>query len=455
MKNILVAEDDRSLREGLVEAMNRSGYKVHVALTGKDALEKIEKQVFDVVIAGVRMGDTNGLDILRKARATNASTLVIVTGENGSGAVEAMRSGAFDYVQKPLSTEAIEMKIQRAMEHQRLVVRLSSMTETPADPSDRYGLVGSSSAMRDIFKMIDKVASSSTTVLIQGETGTGKERVAEAIHRNSPRRDSAFVRMNCASLPDNLLESELFGHEKGAFTGADQMRIGRFEMANEGTLFLDEVGNMSANTQAKVLRAIQNQEFERLGGSRTMKVDVRIIAATNINLEQAIVEGRFREDLFYRLNVVTLVVPPLRDRPEDILPLAESFLKRFARELRRKVNVFAPESVKRLQEYRWPGNVRELENTIERAVLMCESDAIRPVDLTLLDREHTLGMTPQLAVDLLNLEALEKTALLESLKRSNWIQKEAAKLLGVSSRVMNYKVHKHGITHDRWSKNRN
>jgi two-component system, NtrC family, response regulator AtoC len=455
MKNILVAEDDRSLRDGLVQSMSRSGFKVQVAQSGREALEKIEKQVFDLVIAGNRIGGADGLEILRKARSTNAGTLVIVTGENGTGAVEAMKSGAFDYLQKPLSLEALEMKVQRAMEHQRLVVRLSSMTEPLSDPSDRYGLIGNSSAMRDIFKVIDKVAASNATVLIQGETGTGKERVAEAIHRNSPRHDAAFVRMNCASLPDNLLESELFGHEKGAFTGADQMRIGRFEMANDGTLFLDEVGNMSANTQAKVLRAIQNQEFERLGGSRTIKVDVRIIAATNINLETAIKEGKFREDLFYRLNVVTIVVPALRERVDDIVPLAEHFLKRFARELRRRVTGFSAESVKRIQEYRWPGNVRELENTIERAVLMCDGDAIRPGDLTLLDREHTLGMTPALAVDLLNLEQLEKTALLEALKRSNWIQKEAAKLLGVSSRVMNYKVHKHGITHDRWSKNRN
>jgi DNA-binding NtrC family response regulator len=452
MKNILVAEDDRSLRDGLVQSMNRSGYKVQVAQSGKEALEKIEKQVFDLVIAGYR---ADGLDILRKARSTNAGTIVIVTGENGTGAVEAMRSGAFDYVQKPLSLEAIEMKIQRAMEHQRLVARLTSMTEPEPDPSNRYGLVGNSPGMREIFKVIDKVAGSTATVLIQGETGTGKERVAEAIHRISPRHDAAFVRMNCASLPDNLLESELFGHEKGAFTGADQMRIGRFEMANDGTLFLDEVGNMSANTQAKVLRAIQNGEFERLGGSRTIKVDVRIVAATNINLEAAIKEGRFREDLYYRLNVVNIVMPSLRERPEDIVPLAENFLKNFARELRRRVHGFSPESLKRIQEYRWPGNVRELENTIERAVLMCDGEAIRPVDLTLLDREHTIGMTPQLAVDLLNLEQLEKTALLEALKRSNWVQKEAAKILGISSRVMNYKVHKHGITHDRWSKNRN
>ncbi len=455
MKNILVAEDDRSLRDGLVQAMSRSGYKVQVAQSGKEAMEKIDKQSFDLVIAGTRFGGSDTLDLVKKARANNSGTLVIVTGENGSGAAEAMRSGAFDYVQKSMTIDAIEMKIQRAMEHQRLVTRLTSMTEPSGELSERYDLIGKSAAIQEIYRMLDKVAASNATVLIQGETGTGKERVAEAIHRNSPRKDAPFVRMNCASLPDNLLESELFGHEKGAFTGADQMRIGRFEQANEGTLFLDEVGNMSANTQAKVLRAIQNQEFERLGGSRTMKVDVRIIAATNINLENAIKEGKFREDLYYRLNVVTLVVPPLRDRAEDILPLAENFLRRFARELRRRVNGFTAEAVKRLQEYRWPGNVRELENSVERAVLMCEGDAIRPVDLTLLDREHTLNMTPQLAAELLNLETLEKTALLEALKRSNWIQKEAAKLLGISSRVMNYKVHKHGITHDRWSKNRN
>jgi transcriptional regulator with GAF, ATPase, and Fis domain len=329
------------------------------------------------------------------------------------------------------------------------------MSDRSPEASRTHGLLGPSQAMRDVIRMIDKVASSNATVLIQGETGTGKERVAEAIHNASPRRDAPFVRMNCASLPDNLLESELFGHEKGAFTGADQMRIGRFEMANDGTLFLDEVGNMSSSTQAKVLRAIQNQEFERLGGSRTIKVDVRIIAATNVNLETAIKEGRFREDLYYRLNVVSIPVPPLRDRAEDILPLAEHFLRQFGQELGRRVTSFSAEAVKVLREHRWPGNVRELENTIERAVLMCDGDTIRPADLTLMDREHSVNMSPQLAVDLLNLEALEKAALLEALKRSNWIQKEAAKLLGVSSRVMNYKVHKHGITHDRWSKNRN
>src|SRR5260221_2749289 len=348
-------------------------------------MEKLDKQSFDLVIAGTRFGGSDTLDLVKKARANNSGTLVIVTGENGSGAAEAMRSGAFDYVQKSMTIDAIEMKIQRAMEHQRLVTRLTSMTEPSGELSERYDLIGKSAAIQEIYRMLDKVAASNATVLIQGETGTGKERVAEAIHRNSPRKDAPFVRMNCASLTDNLLESDLFGHEKGAFTGADQMRIGRFEQANEGTLFLDEVGNMSANTQAKVLRAIQNQEIERLGGSRTMKVDVPITPATTITLPDAIKEGKFREDLFYRLNVVNIMVPPLRERAEDMVALAEHFLKHFARELKRKVAGFSAESIKRIQEYRWPGNVRELENTVERAVLMCEGDVIRPVDLILLD----------------------------------------------------------------------
>ena len=455
MKNILLAEDDRTLREGLAQAMSRDGYKVQIAQSSKEALEKMEKQVFDLVIAGHQAGGNEGLDIVRKARASNAGTMVIVTGEGGNGAAEAMRSGAFDYVQRSLSLEAIELKVQRAMEHQRLLTRLSTFAERSPDGVQPPGLMGSSPAMREVFRVVEKVASSNATVLIQGETGTGKERIAETIHLNSSRRDNPFVRMNCASLQDNLLESELFGHEKGAFTGADQMRIGRFEMANEGTLFLDEVGNMSPSTQAKVLRAIQNQEFERLGGSRTIKVDVRIIAATNVNLEQAIKEGRFREDLYYRLNVVNVSIPPLRERREDIQPLAEHFLRHFAQELRRKVAGFAPEAIKAMQDHRWPGNVRELENTIERAVLMCEGERVRPQDLTLMDAQHSIAMSPALALELLNLEQLEKTAILEALKRCNWVQKEAAKLLGVSSRVMNYKVHKFGITHDRWSKNRN
>src|SRR6267142_2615584 len=408
MKNILVAEEDRSLRDGFVQAASRGGYKVQVAQSGKEALEKIDKQVFDLVIAGQRVGGSEGLEIVRKARAGNSGTMVIVTGEGGQAAVDAMRSGAFDFVQSSLSLDAIELKIQRAMEHQKLLSRLSSMTDRHIDPARPHGLLGPSPAMREVFRVIDKVAASNATVLIQGETGTGKERVAEAIHQASPRRDGPFVRMNCASLPDNLLESELFGHEKGAFTGADQMRTGRFELANDGTLFLDEVGNMSPSTQAKVLRATQEQEFERVGGSRTIKVDVRLIAATNIDLPAAITAGRFREDLYYRLNVVNIRVPPLRERREDILPLARHFVLKLGREMKRTIEGFSDKAIDILTSHDWPGNVRELENTVERAVLMAENGSITARDLSILVRpsDGEFTISPSLVHELLNLELL-------------------------------------------------
>jgi DNA-binding NtrC family response regulator len=454
MKNILIAEDEGTLREGLSQAFSESGFKVVQAASGREAIEKMERQVFDLVVTDMKMPGGDGMDVLRRARNASEGTPVIIMTAFGTveGAVEAIKQGAYDYIQKPFSIDELEVKIQRALEHRRLVQRVNSLGAGPSSGS----IVGESGTMKEIFTTIEKVAGSNATVLIIGETGTGKELIAEAIHHSSPRRDNNFVKMNCASLTDTLLESELFGHEKGAFTGAERQRIGRFELANEGTLFLDEVGNMSPSTQAKVLRAIQEQEFERVGGSRTIKVDVRIVAATNVDLPAAIAEGKFREDLFYRLNVVSLPVPPLRDRREDIVPLARHFVLKFGRELKRPVKDFTQGALEMLLRHDWPGNVRELENTIERAVLMTESPAIGEADLSILTRGGSASgeFPPLVDPSLLNLEVLERQALLEALKRSNWIQKEAAKLLGVSSRVMNYKVAKHGITNDRWTKNR-
>jgi DNA-binding NtrC family response regulator len=453
MKNILIAEDESTLREGLSQAFSENGFKVVQAASGREAIERMERQVFDLVVTDLKMPGGDGMEVLKRARNVNEETPVIIMTAFGTveGAVEAIKQGAYDYIQKPFSIDELELKIQRALEHRRLLQKVSYLGDAPG----AEGIVGESGSMKEIFITIEKVAGSNATVLIVGETGTGKELIAEAIHRNSPRRDSNFVKMNCASLTDTLLESELFGHEKGAFTGADRQRSGRFEMANEGTLFLDEVGNMSASTQAKVLRAIQEQEFERVGGSRTLKVDVRIIAATNVDLPAAIAEGRFREDLFYRLNVVNIRVPPLRERRDDILPLARHFLSKFGRELKRPQKGFGDRAVEMLMRHDWPGNVRELENTIERAVLMAESETVNESDLSILGHRNGNGDMPALVdPSLLNLELLEKQALLEALKRSNWVQKEAAKLLGVSSRVMNYKVAKHGITNDRWTKNR-
>jgi DNA-binding NtrC family response regulator len=454
MKNILIAEDESTLREGLSQAFSENGFKVVQAASGREAIERMERQVFDLVVTDLKMPGGDGMDVLKRARHVNEDTPVIIMTAFGTveGAVEAIKQGAYDYIQKPFSIDELEVKIHRALEHRRLVQKVNYLRGGPG----AEGIVGESGSMKEIFTTIEKVAGSNATVLIIGETGTGKELIAEAIHHSSPRRDNNFVKMNCASLTDTLLESELFGHEKGAFTGAERQRIGRFELANEGTLFLDEVGNMSPSTQAKVLRAIQEQEFERVGGSRTIRVDVRIVAATNVDLPAAIAEGKFREDLFYRLNVVSLPVPPLRDRREDIVPLARHFVLKFGRELKRPVKDFTQGALEMLLRHDWPGNVRELENTIERAVLMTESPAIGEADLSILTRGSSApGEFPPLVdPSLLNLEVLERQALLEALKRSNWIQKEAAKLLGVSSRVMNYKVAKHGITNDRWTKNR-
>jgi len=400
------------------------------------------------------MPGNDGMEVLKRAKSLHEQTLVIMMTAFGTvdGAVDAIKHGAYDYIQKPFSIDELELKIQRALEHERLIRKVTYLGSSPGS----VGIIGESPAMKEIFKTIEKVAGSNATVLINGETGTGKELIAEAIHRNSQRSENNFVKMNCASLTDSLLESELFGHEKGAFTGADRQRSGRFELANDGTLFLDEVGNMSPSTQAKVLRATQEQEFERVGGSRTLKVDVRLIAATNIDLPAAIAAGRFREDLYYRLNVVNIRVPPLRERREDILPLARHFVLKLGREMKRPIEGFSDKAVEILISHDWPGNVRELENTVERALLMAENGSITERDLSILIRpsDGEFAISPSLAHELLNLELLEKQALVEALKRSNWVQKEAAKLLGVSSRVLNYKVHKHGITNDRWTKNR-
>jgi two-component system response regulator HydG len=370
-------------------------------------------------------------------------------------AIEAMKAGTFDYILKPFDLEELEMKVERAMEHRRLLSRLQVYDRDVLVPKFE-SIVGESPQMKEIFRTIEKVARSNATVLVLGETGVGKELVAEALHRNSSRANGPFVKMNCAALHENLLESELFGHERGSFTGADRQRIGRFELANEGTLFLDEIGSMTRSTQTKVLRVLQEREFERLGGSRTVKVDVRLVAATNANLEECIRKGEFREDLYYRINVVNLTIPPLRERKEDIVPLARYFINRFSAELKKEVRGMTPSAVRALQRHTWPGNIRELENTVERAVLMCDAESITADDLNLQGPQDagTASLNLRLPPTGVQLEELEKQAILEALRINNWVQKEAAKFLGISSRVMNYKVAKYEIKNPRWSKNK-
>src|SRR6187402_2256079 len=370
---------------------------------------------------------------------------------NVNTAVEAMKAGAFDYVQKPFEIEEMEVKVQKALELRRMQHEIDYLRHAQGGIYEFDNIIGSSGALAAVLGVVKKVAKSNTTVLVRGETGTGKELIAGAVHHNSQRNSRSFIKVNCAALQENLLESELFGHEKGAFTSADKQRIGRFEQADGGTLFLDEVGDMSPNTQAKILRVLQEHEFERLGGTRTLRVDVRIIAATNRNLTQMVQEGRFREDLFYRLNVVSVETPPLRDRKEDIPALGDFFVKRFATELKKRVEGTHPEAQKLLMRHNWPGNIRELENVIERAVLLADGPQVQVSDLQIGEQASggssssdraTVVRIPPTGIPL---EEIERQAVVEALKMSNWVQKDAAELLGISPRVMNYKIKILGI----------
>src|SRR5579859_1908972 len=447
MGRILIADDHDALRRGLARGLSEAGHEVEEASNGNAAIERLHDSYFDVVLSDLKMGGSDGLDVLRTTKALHPTTAVILMTAFGSvtTAVEAMKIGAFDYVQKPFEIEEMEVKIEKALEVKRVKTDLEYLRGTQQDLYDFDRIVSSSPALQRVLDIVKKVAKSNTTVLIRGETGTGKELIAGAIHHNSLRTSRNFVKVNCAALQENLLESELFGHEKGAFTGADKQRIGRFEQADGGTLFLDEVGDMSANTQAKILRVLQEHEFERLGGTRTLRTDVRVIAATNRNLPQMVANGQFREDLYYRLNVVSIDMPPLRERKDDIGALATFFLRRFASELKKRVDGLSPDALKLLMRYNWPGNIRELENSIERAVLLAESPMVNASDLRLGELSTTAPSSDgspvvKIPPTGIALEEIERQALIEALKMSNWVQKDAAELLSISPRVMNYKI---------------
>src|SRR6186997_1680166 len=385
MGRILVADDHDSLRRGIIRALTEAKHDVDEAPNGNVAIEKLHEGQYDVILSDLKMGGSDGMDVLRTAKALHPTSAVILMTAFGSvhTAVEAMKIGAFDYVQKPFEIEEMELKVEKAIEHRRLKHEIEYLRHTQQDIYDFDRIVGASGALQSVLAIVKKVAKSNTTVLIRGETGTGKELIAGATHHNSLRAGRNFVKVNCAALQENLLESELFGHEKGAFTGADKQRIGRFEQADGGTLFLDEVGDMSPNTQAKILRVLQEHEFERLGGTRTIKVDVRLIAATNRDLPSMVEAGQFREDLYYRLNVVTMEMPPLRERKDDIAELANFFIRRFSGELKKKIIGLEADALKLLMRYQWPGNIRELENAIERAMLLADGSHISSDDLRL------------------------------------------------------------------------
>ncbi|MGH0033262.1 MAG: sigma-54-dependent transcriptional regulator, partial [Myxococcota bacterium] len=432
------------------------------AAAGDEAIRRMgdpEVEPYDVVLSDLRLPGADGVAVLRAARARDERTRVLLMTAYGSveTAVEAMRAGAYDFVEKPVDLDQLELRVARAVDHGRLVREVKTLRAEREARRASDEIVGHSESLRAAIALALRVAPTRSTVLLTGETGTGKELFAGLVHRSSPRASGPLVKVNCAALPETLLESELFGHERGAFTGADRRRIGRFEEASGGTLLLDEIGEVSPATQAKLLRVLEQQEFHRLGGTATLRTDARIVAATNADLEARVAEGAFREDLYFRLNVIRILVPPLRERPEDLVDLAHHFLAAFRESLGVAVEGFSEGALARLAGHDWPGNVRELRNTIERAMLLAAGPRIRRRDVVLSPRRPRAGegdWGPELPPDGLRLSEVERALVLESLRRTGFVQKDACKLLGVSRRKLNYMIRRMGITHPSWRRNR-
>jgi len=440
---ILVVDDDAVARGLLAEALRKEGYAVDEAPGGAEAVDRGRQIHFDVVLTDIRMGAVDGFAVLQEFTQHSPDTSIVLLTAFGSmeGAIEGIRKGAYDYLAKPFKKEEVKLVVQRSLEHSRLVRENARFREELRDRQDLSRLVGSSPLMLEVYKLVARVSPGKSTVLVEGESGTGKELIARAVHANSPRRERSFIPVNCAALPDTLLETELFGHEKGAFTGAIGVKKGLFEAAHDGTIFLDEIGDVGAALQAKLLRVIQEQEVRRVGGTASTKVDVRIIAATNHDLSLLVKEGKFREDLFYRLNVVRIVMPPLRQRPEDIPMLAHHFLQKVTSGNGQIIRGFVPETMAILQRYQWPGNVRELENVVERAVSLTHGPLILPDDLPGPVRQtpwHSLkqGALPGHDGELISLEELEKRYLIRVLQESGHNKVRAAKILGIDRRTL-------------------
>ncbi|MCP5066048.1 MAG: sigma-54-dependent Fis family transcriptional regulator [bacterium] len=456
---LLLVEDNAGLRRAIARALADRFAVLDEASDADVALERLSDpgvQAYDMVVTDLRMPGaegSGGMAVLRAARARDDHTAVLLMTAYGTveDAVEAMRLGAHDFIQKPFELEELEARVERALGHARLTSELASLRE---DRDERLGpdrIIGTSAVLRDAVALAERVAATMATVLVTGETGTGKELIAGLVHSASERSNGPFIKVNCAALPETLLESELFGHERGAFTSADRLRIGRFEQADGGTLFLDEIGDLSLVTQAKLLRVLQDQEFQRLGGSQILRTDVRIVAATNHELPAAIEEGAFREDLFFRLNVIGIELPALRERPEDVEALAGHFLEELAAEVCKPLIGFAPDAMARLRTHPWPGNVRELRNVIERAVLMSDGPRVEASDIGLVQLARTpKGWRPGLPQAGLSLDEIEYAVVLEALERCGFVQKEAAGFLGISRRKLNYMIGRMGITHDSW-----
>ena len=458
MRRILVVDKDESLCEDVCAFLRSTGNSTESSSDYQDALKLIQSYDFDVIISDAVVPGGNARDLVQAARDKNPETVVIVDSaiDTVQEGVRAVKEGAYGIVQKPFNLPELTFHIKKALER-RPPPAEDEVPDRFRPAYQPYNFIGDCLEIKEAFEIVHRVARTSSSVLITGDTGTGKEMVAGAIHFNSKRSGGPFVRVNCAALPEQLLESELFGYERGAFTGAEKLRIGRFEQADGGSIFLDEIADMSLYTQAKVLRVLQEREFERLGSSETVKTDVRIISATNKDLLKEMEAGRFREDLYYRLNVVTIHLPPLRERGNDIRLLVQFFVKRFAASMEKKIKGIEPAALDMLVRYSWPGNIRELENAMERAVLLASGEIITREELERFLTRGSAGGADQeikLPAGGVDLEEVERSFLIQALKRTGWVQKEAAKLLSVSSRVLNYKIKRFGLTHPSWKQNR-
>jgi two-component system response regulator AtoC len=451
---LLVVDDDPQMQFFLKEALERQHYVVHVTGSAEDALDTLKDERFDLILMDVRLPGISGLEAVDEIQKADRRTPIIIMTAHGSrdSALDAIRRGAYDYFTKPFSLDELEIIVRRALEKKRLLAELERLSHELAAGRRRGRLLGASRAMEDVVRLIDRVGPTDSTVLILGESGTGKELIAEAVHANSTRSTRPLVKLNCAAIPETLLESELFGHEKGAFTGAFSRKLGKFEQADGGTLLLDEIGDMTLATQAKILRALQERELQRVGGAQTITVDVRILASTNKDLEKAVRQGTFRDDLYFRLNVVSIHVPPLRDRRDEIPELADHFLAEANTRLKRRILRLAPDTLAALMEYGWPGNVRELRNMIERAAVVNDGDvlALSSFPPPIRPAEPPAGATARWeALQNLSLDEkvahLERAFVVDALARAGGVQAAAARLLGVTERSVWHLVKKHRI----------
>ena len=459
MAKILIVEDNDTMREGMQTIITRMGHEVFGASGGQMGLNIFDEEGgFDFVLTDLKMEGMDGMQVLENVKERDADCVVVIITAYGTieTAVEAIKKGAFDFITKPFSQEVLRLKVNQALEVSELKnvkARLEGETEylrTQEKESFGFGeMIGKSEAMLDIIETIRKVSTSDSTVFIHGESGTGKELIARAIHYTSPRADNPFIKVNCSALAEGVLESELFGHEKGSFTGAIKRKLGRFELADQGTLFLDEIGDISPMIQLKLLRMLQEREFERVGGMATIKVDVRVICATNKNLMEEIQRGHFREDLYYRMHIVPIEVPSLRERKEDIPDLVQHFIGKLMGRTRKSIKGIASDALKVLNLYNWPGNIRELENVIEQSMVLCEGTRIEPTDLpSFVAAVHSLpSYRLQLGKKPLNeiLEDLERELIKEAYEKAGKIKTETAKLLGVKTSALYYKLEKYGL----------